>query len=94
MINKLEKKLVISGNNLSISPEKNLYLNYLFYLNYANLKDQFNEKENIVNHYSNTAEEIVYHEENCDNIFKSILSEMTEEFNRFHKQNFNKNLLL
>lgn len=90
MINKLEKKLVISGNNLSISPEKNLYLNYLFYLNYANLKDQFNEKENIVNHYSNTAEEIVYHEENCDNIFKSILSEMTEEFNRFHKQNFNK----
>lgn len=90
MINKIEKKLAISENNFSKYPEKNLYLNYLFYLNFANLKDQFNEEENIVNHYSNTAEEIVFHEENCENIFKSILSEVTEEFNRFHKQNFNK----
>ena len=90
MINKIEKKLAISKNNLSRHPEKNLYLNYLFYLNFANLKDKFNEEENIANHYSNTAEEIVFHEENCENIFKSILSEITEEFNKFHKQNFNK----
>ena len=90
MINKQEKKLVISENNLSKNPEKNLYLNYLFYLNFANLEDNFNEKENIANHYSNTAEEIVFHEEICESIFQTILSELTDKFNEYHKKNFNK----
>ena len=52
MINKIEKKLAISKNNLSRHPEKNLYLNYLFYLNgalfnYLTLQSYFKYKYEI-----------------------------------------------
>lgn len=90
MNNVVEKNLAISSNNLAASSRRNLYLNYLFFLNFANLQDDFNEDENILKHYSNTAEDIVFHEEKCENIFQNLITEITNEFNKLHKKNFSK----
>ena len=65
-----KKNLAISKNNLSKNPNKNLYLDNSFYLNLGKISDDFNEKLNIVKHYSNSATSISYHEEKCKKYFK------------------------
>ena len=82
------KKLVISQSNKSNSSNENLYLNFQSYFNFANDKEKFDKKKNIVNHYTNLSFNIKNHFKNCNEIYDKILIDLIKEFNRCFKKNY------
>lgn len=82
------KKLVISQSNKSNDSNNNLYLNFQSYFNFANDKEKFNEKKNVVNHYTNLSQNIKDHYKKCNEIHNKILPDLVKEFNNYFKKNY------
>ena len=76
------KKLVISQSNKSNSSNENLYLNFQSYFNFANDKEKFDKKKNIVNHYTNLSFNIKNHFKNCNEIYDKILIDLIKVLSR------------